>query len=347
MSQIPLRMPAEWEPHRATWIAWPYAEDDFPGKIETVSWVYTEIVRILSQSERVEILCHTHEIAKIAKELLARSSINNNFCLHVCPYDRTWVRDSGPVLVKGKNNSKFWIKFGFNGWAKYDNFKNDQGIPRYISDSSKVALKPAIRHEDGRQFILEGGAIDVDGEGTLLATEECLLSNIQCRNSDYTKELYAESFLKYLGVEKIIWLPSGCEGDDTHGHIDDVARFVAPAKVVVAYEENPDDANHLSTKANLEALRSARDARGRPLEIFTLPFPSPTFCDGVRLPSSYLNFYIANSIVLVPTFNDANDKVALETLSSLFPERKVVGLYCGDLVLGYGTIHCSTQQEPI
>jgi agmatine deiminase len=339
-------MPAEWELHRATWIAWPHQESDFPGKLNAVEWVYTEIVRHLSRSEEVEILVPTEEVRERAALMLSQTGVREGFRLHLCSNDRSWVRDSGPVCVKSGTGTREWISFKFNAWAKYSNFSCDAQVPAFFSRVSGVPLTAAQRPDTGDALVLEGGAIDTDGAGTLLTTEECLLSEVQERNRGLNREGYEAAFRKYLGIEKTIWLGRSCEGDDTHGHVDDVARFVSPGRVVVAYEPDPRDPHHESSAENLRRLQEATDARGRNLEVLTLPFPSPLYFEGERLPASYANFYIANGVVIVPTFNDPKDREALEVLGKAFPTRAVIGINSTDLVLGFGTLHCLTQQEP-
>ena len=204
-----------------------------------------------------------------------------------------------------------------------------------------------MRSDNDQALVLEGGAFDVDGEGSVLVTEQCLLSDVQARNPGFSRGDYERAFQRYLGATKTIWLSGGCEGDDTHGHIDDIARFIAPGKVVVASAHKEDSEQYESSQENIRRLKKARDARGRALEVIELPYPSPLYCDGVRLPASYLNFYMANNLVLVPTFNDEKDRLVLETLARQLPNRRVVGIHCVDWVLGYGSLHCSTQQEPL
>ncbi len=340
------RMPAEWEPHRATWISWPHEAADFPGKLPAISWVYAEIVKILARSELVEILCHDLETKSHALEVLSKSGITENFRLHLLPTDRSWLRDSAPTATLDAGGELTWTSFKFNGWAKYDNFHLDATVPDFISKVTEIPLVTPTRSQTSERIVLEGGAFDVDGQGTLITTEECLLSKVQERNPGLDRTDYEEIFRDFLGISKTIWLESSCEGDDTHGHVDDVARFVAPGKLVFAYEPDSTSPNHRRSIENLRRLKNLKDARGRKIEVTTLPMPSPIIFDGYPLPASYANFYIGNTVVIVPTFNDENDRRALNTLASLFPTRKVIGIYSGDLVLGLGTLHCLTQQEP-
>jgi agmatine deiminase len=340
-------MPAEWEPHRATWIAWPHLESDFPGKLQAVQWVYTEIVRQLSQSEQVEVLCATAKIKEQAQQMLNVSGIVGDFRLHVAPYHRSWLRDSAPSCVI-QDGKPAWVEWQFNAWAKYDDFKDDLLVPKTVAQISKRSIIKALRSDNGEPFVMEGGAFDVDGQGTVMVTEQCLLSKVQERNPGLTREGYEEAFKRYLGAAKTIWLSGSCEGDDTHGHIDDVARFVGVGKVVVMAAAKGDSEYEEAAK-NIAALKAARDNRGGRLEVIELPFPEPIYVvengEKIRLPASYANFYIGNSVVLVPTFNDPKDREVLGVLGELFPGRRVVGIHAVDYVLGFGTLHCSTQQE--
>jgi len=340
----PYRMPAEWEPHRATWIAWPHHEPDWPGKLEAIPWVYAEIVRVLHTHERVEILCHNDDVQADARaKLEAHGCDLSRVRLHLVPNDRVWLRDSAPTGVKAGNGSVVMAHWRFNAWAKYDNYRSDEHVGEAIA---RLAGRPRLmpqRSDNGERVVLEGGAIDTNGAGLLLTTEECLLSDVQQRNAGLTREGYERIFRDVLGVRQTIWLGAGCAGDDTHGHVDDIARFVDPDTVVLAVEEDPSDANHAPSMDNLERLERLE---GRNLRIVRLPFPRPVVMDGQRLPASYANFYIANGVVLVPTFNDATDRHALHILATCLPDRDVVGIHAVDLVWGLGTLHCLTQQEP-
>ena len=340
-------MPAEWEPHEATWIAWPHEPTDWPGKLEPIRWVYAEIARVLSSSERVEILCKDDTVKKEAAECLKLHRVEGSTVrLHLVPNDRGWLRDSLPTAVRTDNKSIQWLGWRFSAWAKYSNFSDDAMVPGAVAKISAKPLFSAARPDNDEPMTLEGGAFDVDGEGTLMTTEECLLSSEQERNPGLNREGYEKAFATYLGIKKTIWLGHGCAGDDTHGHVDDIARFVAPGKVVLAFESDPSEDNHVASLDNLKRLEAATDAAGRKLEVIKLPMPRPVWCGDERLPASYANFYIANKTVLVPTFNDEADRTALNILADLFPTRKVVGIHAVDLVLGQGTLHCLTQQQP-
>jgi agmatine deiminase len=339
------RMPAEWAPHEGTFLGWPHELTDWPGKFAPIPWAFSEIVRHLARVERVFLLVENAAAESRVKSILKKShaDLENVHFLRV-PTDRGWMRDSGPICASNPSGQVAFNHFVFNGWAKYDNHKKDaQAVSRINKSLRRKIFLPT---RDGRRVVLEGGSIDVNGLGTLLATEECLQSKVQERNPGFSKQDYEELFHDYLGVTNVLWLKNGIAGDDTHGHVDDLSRFVDPTTVVTIIEENRDDANYSALQENLALLKSMKDQDGKPLRVETLPMPAPIFFDGQRLPASYANFYIANKLVLVPVFNDPSDRIALNTLTRLFPEREVVPIYCRDLVLGLGTIHCMTQQLP-
>jgi agmatine deiminase len=363
------RMPAEWEPHAATWIAWPHNPDDWPGKFQPIPWVYAEIVRHLSRVERVHILVNDLAAQRRATGILKRGGANlSRVHFHLWPTDRVWLRDSGPIFVKkiaraGEEEDLAILNWKFNAWAKYSNWHLDDQLPHRVAHLYHLPeIKPEVPPPPAapaswksHRIVLEGGSIDTNGAGVLLTTEECLLSEIQQRNPGLgdetsTQRLLEQAFHRHLGIDQTLWLPRGCAGDDTHGHIDDIARFVSPDTILACVEPNPADENHLPLAENLDRLHAFRHAhapnKGKPFRIVTLPMPSPVIFDGQRLPASYANFYIANSLVLVPTFNDANDRRALDIIAACFPTRQVVGIHAVDLVWGLGTLHCLTQQEP-
>lgn len=345
MSESPIRWPAEWEPHAATWIAWPHHEPDWPGKLGAIPWVYAEIVRVLHQHEPVWILCHDEAVREDAQRHLRAHGVDLDRChLAVVPNDRVWMRDTGPTGVYGPDGFQ-WMDWDFNGWAKYPNHKRDARVGAAVAELSG---EPSVRPErpDGGTLVLEGGGIEGNGDGLLLVTEEWLLTDVQVRNPGMTREQYEQAFARNLGIRKTVWLGDGIVGDDTHGHIDDLARFVGPNTVLLAHEEDPADENHARTLDNLERLHAAAAEIEGGLDVVTVPFPRPVVMDGERLPASYANFYIANGVVLVPTFNDPADRVALTTIASLFPDRETVGIHAVDLVWGLGTLHCLTQQQP-
>jgi agmatine deiminase len=344
-AQLGFRMPAEWEPHEATWIAWPHQRADWPGKLSAIPWVYTEIVRHLVPSEIVRILVNSAAAKRTARRQLRQAGVDlSRVEFFVLPTDRVWTRDYGPLFVKDAAGEVAATDWGFNGWAKYDNWRLDDAVPAQLAQ--RLSLRHWSAAYQGRRVILEGGSIDVNGQGLLLTTEECLLDTVQARNPGLSREQLEAVLAEYLGVRKVLWLGRGIAGDDTHGHVDDLARFVGPRTVVAVVEENPADENYESLQENLERLRGMRDVEGRPLQVHTLPMPAPLFFRGQRLPASYANFYIANDRVMVPTFNDPADRIALATLADLLVGRTVVGIHAVDLVWGLGTLHCLTQQQP-
>jgi agmatine deiminase len=353
-------MPAEWEPHEATWLGWPHELTDWPGKFAPIPWAFAEIVRHLTRVERVNLLVENRAAESRVKAILRKSgaTLDAITFFHV-PTDRGWMRDSGPIAVvsadqqeqiprsdrdDSSHNGIALLNFAFNGWAKYGDYRKDAKVVARVKPKQKRRV--ILPEHKGRRVVLEGGSIDVNGRGTLLTTEECLLSSVQERNPGFTRDDYAEIFRRYLGVTNVLWLRKGIAGDDTHGHVDDLARFVDASTVVTVFEDDSADANYEPLAENLALLKSMKDQDGQPLRVETLPMPEPVWFDGQRLPASYANFYIANKIVLVPTFNDPADRIALEKLAALFPNREIVPIYCRDLVLGLGTIHCMTQQLP-
>ncbi len=348
-AHLQYRMPAEWSKHTATWIAWPHNAEDWPGKFQPIPWVYSEIVRHLSQVEEVNILVNDAKSEKSARRILLRAGANiARLHFHHWRTDRIWLRDSGPIFVKNDAGASAVTNWKFNAWAKYPNWQNDDQIPEHVARLQAVRRFDPFVTVDGvdRRVVLEGGSIDVNGTGAMLTTEECLLSEVQQRNPGVSRGQLEQVFSDYLGVDEVIWLNRGCAGDDTHGHVDDIARFVAEDTIIATVEGNTADENHLPLAENLQRLHDARQANGSPYKVIELPMPAPVIFDNERLPASYANFYIANGLVLVPTFNDANDRIALNTLAACFPERKVVGIHCGDFIWGLGALHCMTQQEP-
>ncbi len=343
------RMPAEWEPHAATWLAWPHNARDWPGKFGAIPWAFGEIIRAIAGSERVRLIVKdaAHEAA--ARRVLTKAGAAlEPIDFFRAATDRGWTRDMCPIFLvreAGGTREVGATSWRFDGWAKYPNWKRDDATKdRILAKLGVRSWRPVV---DGRRVVLEGGAIDVDGEGTLLATEECLLSDVQARNPGLGRAGTERALCDYLGVSRVLWLGEGIAGDDTHGHIDDLARFVRPGVVVLAAESDPHDANYRALAESRERLQGTRDAKGRTLEVVPLPMPAPLRFAGTRLPASYLNFYLTNGAVLVPTFNDPRDCEALGILGELFPDRVAVGIHAVDLVWGFGTIHCLTQQEPL
>ena len=338
-------MPAEWGPHDATWLAWPHNVRDWPGKFAPIPWVYAEIVRNVAGGETVRLLVQDAVHEAKARRVLGRAGVDRSRVeLRRVRTNRGWTRDTGPIFVRA-DGRKAIARFRFNAWAKYPDWKDDAKLPERAAKALGVPLLPVERH--GRPVVLEGGGIDVNGEGTILTTEECLLDpRVQVRNPGFSRGDYEAVFADVLGAPNAIWLGRGIAGDDTHGHVDDLARFVSPRTIVLCREARADDANYRPLEENRERLESARLQDGSRPEVVFLPMPSPVVFDGVRLPASYANFYVANAAVLVPTFSDANDRVALGILAELFPDRPVVGIHALDLVWGLGTLHCLSQQEP-
>jgi len=372
------RMPAEWEAHDATWLAWPHHRGDWPGRFEPIPWIYAEIVRNLSPHERVELVVNNASAEKQVRKFLDRAhALSSHVRFHLWPTNRVWVRDSGCIfLLRGPSaigresrrkheanastrhggtaapgcsagpaaRQLLAITFRFNAWAKYSNWRHDEKIGSLMAGVANAQEIRPLR--DNTRVVLEGGSIDVNGRGTLLTTEECLLSKTQHRNPAMSRTDYEDIFSDFLGARHVIWLGAGICGDDTHGHVDDLTRFVSTDTVVTMVEPDPKDVNHKPLRDNLRRLKAAHDQDGKPLNIVELPMPRPVVFEGRRLPASYANFYIANRVVLVPVFNDPNDRIALNTLAELFPTRWVVPIYSGDLVWGLGTMHCMTQQQP-
>lgn len=347
--ELGFRMPAEWERHEATWLAWPHNREDWPGKFQAIPWLYAEIVRLLAAGERVHIAVEDTAAAKRVQGILKRAGVDaSRVELHVWPTDRVWTRDSGPIFVRNAAGDVAITNWRFNAWAKYDDWYKDDELPGRAAELLGMTQWQPATDVNGaaRRVVLEGGSIDTDGRGTLLTTEECLLSEVQQRNPGVSRERLEQVFHDYLGIDQVIWLGRGIAGDDTHGHVDDITRFVGPATVVTAVEQDTRDANHAPLAENLATLKAARTADGKQLNVIELPLPRPVMFRGQRLPASYANFYIANGRVLVPTFHDPNDRIALNTLADVFPEREVIGIHAVDLVWGLGTLHCMTQQQP-
>ena len=369
-------MPAEWEPHAATWLAWPHFRGDWPGKFEPIPWVYAEIIRNLSRHERVELIVEDAAAEKLARKTLKRAhALNENVRFHRWATDRVWTRDSGCAFVRKSAGAEApvspqslnaepeallhpkpalrgpaesapmsAVKWRFNAWAKYPNWKHDEKIGSLMASAARVEeLRPMFGKS---RVVLEGGSIDVNGRGSLLTTEECLLSRVQQRNPGMKKKDYEKIFAEYLGATNVIWLGGGIVGDDTHGHVDDITRFVSPDTVVTCVDADPANENYEALRENIRRLRDATTEDGKPLATIDLPMPAAVYFEGRRLPASYANFYIANGIVLLPVFNNPNDRVALDILADIFPDREIVPIYCGDLIWGFGAIHCMTQQQP-
>ena len=333
--ELGFRMPAEWEPHEATWIAWPHNEEDWSGRFEPIPWVYAEIVRRLSAVEKVRILVKDSDAREAARVCLVTAGAEMAALeFHVQPTDRVWSRDFGPLFVKNAAGEVAAAKWRFNGWAKYSNHDHDEAAGHRIAEMCGV-------RQWTPDMVLEGGSIDVNGAGLLLTTEECLLSPEQARNPGMDRERIETALGEYLGAERVLWLRNGIVGDDTHGHIDDLARFTGPGSMVIVSEEDESDPNYEALRENLAIAQTFG------LRVRTLPMPEPLWFDGQRLPASYANFYIANHTLLAPTFNDPHDRIAMNVLAEAFPRHRIIGINCVELVWGLGTLHCMTLQQPV
>ena len=348
-AQLGFRMPAEWETHEATWLGWPHHLRDWPGKMEAIRWFYGELARKIAPGEIIRLLVNSTAEARQARDVLTAVGVNpKRYELIAYPTNRGWLRDSGPIFLrKGGARPEIAIsRFRFNAWALFRDWQKDNAIPEVVARRQRLPLLP-VEHA-GRAVVLEGGAIDVNGRGSLLTTEQCLLDQkTQVRNPGLGKAEMGKILGDHLGATNVIWLKDGIAGrDDTHGHVDDICRFVRPGTVVLCQEKYRGDENYRRLGENRERLESARLENGSRLEIIPLPLPEPLYFRGVRLPATYANFYICNAAVLVPTFNDLKDRVALSILGEIFRDRPVVGIHAVDVVLGSGAIHCLTQQQP-
>ena len=347
-----VRVPAEWEPHEATWLVWPHHRDDWRVKTAAVEWCYADMIRHLVPGERVALVCQDARVRRRAFDRLARSGVDTaRVDTHLVPTNRSWIRDSGPIFVvrdHGARRTVVATDWRFTGWSRYRAHQLDDALPCAIAH--RLGMERIEVCEGGARVVLEGGSIDVNGEGLLLTTESCLLGSVQPRNPGLSRETIERVLGRTLGITQVLWLPGGIgdttlAGDDTHGHVDNLARFVGPSTVVVAVAPKR-DSRHAGLNANVTALERMRDARGRPFEVVALPMPRARVFEQEPLPASYLNFYVANDVVLVPTFNDPADREALGELARCFPAREVVGIHAVDLVVGLGGIHCLTQQQP-
>jgi len=350
-AELGFSMPAEWEPHEATWLGWPHNPTDWPDKLDTICWVYGEIARKISSGERVRMLIDDSSAERKARRYLSRAGCDLRkiqFVKH--PTNRGWTRDSGPIFVRRakerpSRTGTAIVHFHFNAWAKYPDWQKDRCVPEA---AARLLRKPLFNAQArGKDFVIEGGGIEVNGRGTVLTTEECYLDkNVQVRNPGLDRKQYDDTLKAYLGVSNVLWLVAGPVGDDTHGHIDDICRFVNRKTLVLIKEERRRDENYRPLSENWGRIAEFRLEDGSKPEVVALPMPAPLYFDGYRLPASYANFYICNAAVLVPTFNDPNDRVALGILGELFAPRPVIGIHAVDLVLGFGTLHCLTQQQP-
>lgn len=342
-----IRLPAEWEPHRATHLAFPTNKNDWPGKFAAIRWAFVELIRHLAPHENVYLAVEGDTGRRRAERMCRDAGIDPGALeLHPAPLDRGWMRDISPFFIQGPGGHLSAVSFRFSGWAKYDNHRLDGQWAGTMAASLDLPLHRALHK--GRAVVLEGGAVDTNGCGDLITTEECLLAeDVQVRNPGFTKHDYEDVFRRHLGIHQVLWLGNGIAGDDTHGHVDDICRFVNPNTVILCREKNPDDCNYRALEENRERLQGIHLYGGQRLTVVDIPMPAPLFFRGVRLPASYANFYIANNTVLVPTFNDDQDRYALGILGELFPDRRVIGIHAVDLVWGFGTLHCLSHEEPL
>jgi agmatine deiminase len=340
------RLPAEWEEHQATLLSFPSEGRDWPGKYQAIQWAFVEIVRKVANYEPVILLVNSVQHLGKVKEMLVKAHTPiEQIEFIICDTNRNWMRDSGPIIVQRSDNKREALQFGFNGWAKYPNHRKDRKVPKAVAKFLNIDIEPVIYK--GRHVVLEGGAIDINGCGTLLTTEECLLHpSIQVRNLGFSKADYEHVFQKYLGISNVIWLGNGIEGDDTHGHVDDICRFINKNTILACFEPDKSDKNHKNLADNIHRLENSVLEDGKKPEIVKLPMPGRMDFEDVRLPSSYINFLITNGCVLVPTFNDKNDYKALGIIDELFPGRDIVGINATDLIWGFGTLHCLSHEIP-
>ncbi|MGB3774785.1 MAG: agmatine deiminase family protein [Leeuwenhoekiella sp.] len=340
------RFPAEWEKQDGILLCFPHNGNDWPGKYEAIQWAFIEYIKKIAAFEKVYLVVASENLQEKVTQMLERARVNIeqiHFIVHKT--NRSWMRDSGPIVVVNPEGERQALNFNFNGWAKYSNYKLDRGVPEKVSKALDLPLVQVVYK--GKTVVLEGGALEVNGKGTLITSEECLLHpTIQVRNPGFTKSDYEAIFKEYLGVTQTIWVGDGIQGDDTHGHIDDLCRFVDESTIVTVVEEDTNDANYSALQDNLKILKEAKLENGKSPTIITLPMPKKIEFEDLRLPASYANFLILNSCVLVPTFNDPNDRVALNTLADCFPDREMIGISASDLIWGFGTLHCLSQQIP-
>jgi len=340
-------LPAEWEKHQYTLLAFPYEGRDWPGKFHAVKWAFIEIIRKITLYEDVLLIVKSSDHQEFVEGMMEQAHINPKKVKFILKdTNRGWMRDSGPVVVRNTDGSRTALNFGFNGWAKYGNYRKDISTPEIVAGALKISLEKVMHNN--RHVVLEGGSIDSNGKGTLITTEECLLDpKIQVRNPGFTKADYEEVFRSYMGISKVIWLGEGIEGDDTHGHVDDICRFVNENTVVACVESNSRDKNHKILEANLERLKNEKIQNGERLNVVTMPMPGRLDFEDLRLPASYVNFLVTNGCVLVPTFNDKNDYKAVGIFTDLFPKHDVIGISAIDLIWGLGTLHCLSHEIPV
>ncbi len=347
MKTIARRIPAEWEKHEFTLLSFPHDGKDWPGKYPAIKWVYIEIIKKIGPYEPVLLLVRSEKLKDNVAAMLQQAHVDRRKVSFIIKdTNRSWMRDSGPVIIKENEKRRVALNFSFNGWAKYPNYKKDRSVPAAVASHLKIPILPVIYNK--KQVVIEGGAIDSNGCGTLLTTEECLLDKKkQVRNPGFNKKDYENIFREYMGISTIIWLGEGIEGDDTHGHVDDICRFVNRNTVIAARETNSRDKNYNKLEENIERLQSGRLENGEKLNIIPVPMPGRIDFEDLRLPASYVNFLILNGAVLVPVFNDTNDYKAIGIIKDLFPDYDVIGINAIDLVWGLGTLHCLSHEIPL
>ena len=345
MSTNNRRFPAEWEKQQGILLCFPHNGKDWPGKYEAIQWAFVEFIKKVANFEQVFLIVADENLKAKVIEMLEKATVQmENVSFIIYKTNRSWMRDSGPIIIQNGTKREA-LNFNFNGWAKYKNITLDKHVPAKVSEFLNIPITQVLHN--GKPVIVEGGAIDSNGCGTLLTSEECLLhTDIQVRNPNFTKADYEAVFKEYLGITNVIWLGDGIEGDDTHGHIDDLCRFVNEDTIVTIVESNPEDSNYKPLQDNLKRLQNAKLENGKSPKIVILPMPKRIDFDGLRLPASYANFLILNKCVLVPTFNDSNDRIALNILADCFPEREIIGISAIDIIWGFGTLHCLSQQIP-
>jgi agmatine deiminase len=340
------RFPAEWEKQQGILLCFPHNGNDWPGKYGAIQWAFVEFIKKVAAHEEVFLVVDSSQHQGKVMEMLEMATVDlKKITFIIQKTNRSWMRDSGPIIVKnGKDREA--LNFNFNGWAKYSNYKLDRKVPLAVSEALKIPLTQVVYK--GKPVVLEGGALEVNGKGTMITSEECLLHpTVQVRNAGFSKKDYEAIFKEYLGITNTIWVGDGIIGDDTHGHIDDLCRFVDSETIVTVVESDPGHKNYKALQSNLEVLKKATLENGRSPKIITLPMPKDIVFDTLVLPASYANFLILDHCVLVPTFNDPSDRIALNTLASCFPDREVIGIAAIDLIWGFGTLHCLSQQIPL
>ena len=350
LSEEGFRMPAEWEKQQSVWIIWPYNKNDWPGLFKFIPKTVSEIVSVISKTQTVNLIVKIKKDIKLIKKKLKKNNYTKtNVKFHVIPTDRIWIRDSGPIFLKNiKNKKKILLNFKFNGWSKYKNYKKDDKINNVISSITRIKkIDPKVKINNiTKRIVLEGGSIDVNGKGSILLTKECLLSKIQERNPGIKKKEYEDLLRKYLNVSNFIWLKKGIIGDDTHGHVDDISRFISKNTILTAIEINKKNPNYKILNDNLKILKNSKNERGKKFKIIKVPMPKPIYINKSIVPASYMNFFIANKIVLLPIYNDKNDLKVISIFKRNFKNRKIITINCEKLIWGFGAIHCMTQQEP-